>query len=577
MPESMPPESIPQPRQGRHLWRRLLIVVLAFLLLLGAVIASVYAGLYFGERDREARHQRIVQQHYSAGLEALNAGKYERAEAEFQYVLQLDPQNALAQHGLEEAKARLVVQPTPTSEAASSLADQLFAQAQEAYQAKKWTDAANTLTQLRALDPSYQEKTVEDMLFHSLYNAGMQFLDQDQLESGIFYLDQAVALRPLDADAVNQRNLAARYLEAQGYWGVDWKLCIQRFANLYNTHPDYRDVAQKLYKAYIAYADYLAEQGEMCPAETNYSQALRLYADPQIDQKRASASQVCLVATPTPISGTEQLMTPQPIAGFTSGRLAYPVFDSGNGVYDLFALYADGRILRVATNADQPWWEWGTGRVAYRDKATADIKMELPEEGVPLQLLPPGGQAWPTLSADGQRVAYASADETGTWYIYIANTNGEGTPRKLAPGWAPAWSRTGLLAYTGCDAEGQCGIFVDNPDDGQPGTRLTGSENDTAVSWAPAGNLMAYMSNVTGNWDIYLLNPQGGVQQFITDPSDDGLPVWSPDGGSLAFVSNRDGQWAIYIRPFNGQTVQRIVNLGTALPGWDNQRLSWSP
>ncbi len=565
-----------QPRQSHHLWRRLLILTLAFLILLGAVLASAYAGLYFGERDRETRHQQIVQQHYQAGLYALNNGKYERAEAEFQYVLQLDPQNTLAQRGIEEAQARLVVQPTPTSEAASSLADQLFSQAQESYRNKKWTDAANTLTQLRALDATYRQKTVEDMLFHSLYNAGMHYLEQDQLESGIFYLDQAVALRPLDADAVNQRNLAARYLEAQGYWGVDWKLCVQRFAALYNTHPDYRDVAKKLYQAYIAYADYLAGQGEMCPAETNYSQALRLYADPQVDQKRAAAAQTCLIATPTPISGTEQLITPQPIVGFTTGRLAYPVFDSAAGVYDLFALYSDGRILRVASNADQPWWEWGTGRMAYRDKSAGDIKMVLPEEGVPLQLLAPGGQAWPTLSADGQRVAYAAA-VNGTWYIYIANTNGEGTPRQLAPGWAPSWSRTGLLAYTGCDAEGQCGIIVDNPDDAQPGTRLTGSENDTAVSWAPAGNLMAYMSNVTGNWDIYLLSPQGGVQQFVTAPSDDGLPAWSPDGGSIAFVSNRDGQWAIYIRALNSPTAQRIVNLGSTLPGWDNQRLSWSP
>ena len=98
------------------------------------------------------------------------------------------------------------------------------------------------------------------------------------------------------------------------------------------------------------------------------------------------------------------------------------------------------------------------------------------------------------------------------------------------PGWAPAWSPTGLLAYTGCDATGDCGIVLDNPDDDQPGTLLTHSENDTAVSWAPGGNLMTYMTNVTGNWDIILLNPQGGVQQLTSDASNEGLPVWSPDG-----------------------------------------------
>lgn len=98
-----------------------------------------------------------------------------------------------------------------------------------------------------------------------------------------------------------------------------------------------------------------------------------------------------------------------------------------------------------------------------------------------------------------------------------------------------------------------------------------------AVSWAPAGNLLAYMSNVTGNWDLYILSPEGGVQQWTTDPSDEMLPTWSPDGGNLAFVSNRDGNWAIYVRAFAGTEVQRILDLGSNMPGGENQRLSWAP
>ncbi len=82
-------------------------------------------------------------------------------------------------------------------------------------------------------------------------------------------------------------------------------------------------------------------------------------------------------------------------------------------------------------------------------------------------------------------------------------------------------SRSGLLAYTGCDDQGQCGIIVDNPDDGVPGGRLTGSDSDAAVTWSPDGNMMAYMGNVTGNWDLFLLSPQGGVQQLTTDVSDE--------------------------------------------------------
>jgi tetratricopeptide (TPR) repeat protein len=563
-------------RSPRRLVHFLLIVLLALVFFVGVLAVSAYAGLYYGERDRQTARLDVVQTHYTAGLQALNDGRFERAVAEFQYVLQLDPEHALAEQGLTEARARLAVKPTPTLEAVVSLSEQLLDQARVSFDQEDWVATARTLTQLRALDPDYDRETVEDMLFTSLYNAGIAFLEEDVLEVGISNLDQAIALRPLDANAVNQRNLAARYLDALNYWGVDWELCIEHFTALYATSPDYKDVAQRVYQAYLAYADYFAAQGEMCPAEMQYAQALRLYADPTIDQKRADAAQVCLIATPTPLDGVTPHLTPQPVPGFTYGRLAYPVYNSASDGYDIYALYADGRILRAAIGADQPWWELGTGRMAYRDKVAGGVKMVLPEEGIPLQLLASLGQAWPTLSPDSRRVVYAIATN-GTWAIYVANSDGSGEARQLGSGWSPAWGASGLLAYTGCDAAGTCGITLDNPDDDQPGTRLTGNENDVAVSWAPGGNMMAYMTNVTGNWDIILLNPQGCVQQVTFDASDEGLPVWSPDGGRLAFVSNRDGNWAIYVMQLDGQNVQRVLDLGASLPGWENQRLSWVP
>ncbi len=556
---------------------RLLLTLLALVLFVGVLAASAYAGIYVGERDRQARREAVIESHYQAGIEALNAGNQERAVAEFKYVLQLKPDHTLAEQGLAEANTRLQVKPTPTLEAVISMAEQLLMQAEAAYEAEDWVSAARTLTQLRALDPEYEQAQVEEMLFTSLYNAGTHYLEEDNLEVGISYLDQAIALRPLDADVVNQRNLAARYLDALNYWGVDWELCIERFKALQAIAPDYKDVTQRIYRAYIAYGDSLVAQGESCPAEMQYSQALRMYTDPSLEDKRAEAAQVCLVATPVPISGTMPIQTPQPIEGFANGRLAYPVYNQQMGNYVLYALYADGRIIRVADRADQPSWEWNTGRLVYRDRTTNAIRLILPEEGVPLDLIPPNGQAWPSLSPDSRRLAYAVPGADGVWSVVVANTDGTGEPRSLGVGWAPSWGRNGLLAYTGCVSDGTCGIIVDNPDDDQPGTKLTGSEQDMAVSWAPGGNMMAYMSDVTGNWDLFLLNPEGGVQQLTSESSADGLPVWSPDGSQIAFVSNRNGSWAIYVLSLAGGPPKRLMDLGATFPGWENQRLSWAP
>jgi tetratricopeptide (TPR) repeat protein len=572
--EKRDPETAAKPR---HLWRKLLLSLLAIVVFVAVLAGSAYYGIYMGERDRQMRREAVIEQHYQAGITALNDGRFERAVSEFEYVLTIDGNNALARQGLTEARTRLEVKPTPTLEAAVSLAEQLLMEAEAAYEQQDWVSTARTLAQLRALDPDFAQERVETMLFDSLYHAGIAYLDQDLLEVGISYLDQAIALRPLDADVVARRNLAVRYLDALNYWGVDWELCIDRFEALATTAPDYKDVTQRLYRAYIEYGDYLASQGELCPAEIQYSHALRMVADPALEDKRARAAETCLIATPVPVDGAAPALTPQPITGFTSGRLAYPVYNSATGAFDLYALYADGRIIAVARSADQPWWEWNTGRVAYRDHGAGAVQMELPEEGVPLQILPPAQQAWPTLSPDSQRIAYAIQEPDGTWAIYIANTNGVGEPERLASGWAPAWGRSGLLAYTGCDAEGNCGIIVTNPDDGQPGGRLTGSADDSAVSWAPGGNMMAYMTKVTGNWDLFLLNPQGGVEQLTTESSNEGLPAWSPDGSRLAFVSDRSGSWAIYIIDLNSRETWQILDLGAAFPGIENQRLSWAP
>ncbi len=574
--DATPPAAVKRPLFKSSLWRILLVILVAVIVFVAIQMASAYAGLHYGELDREARRQEVIQEHYDAGLKDLNDGRYERAAAEFAYILQLDPENALAEQGAAEARARLVVKPTPTMEVVSSMTEQLLGDAKNSYTAKDWVATARTLTQLRALDLNYEQAAVEEMLFTSLYNAGTAFLGEDRLEEGISYLDQAIALRPLNADVVDQRNLAARYLDALNYWGVDWPLCIEGFEALYATHPAYKDVAQRLYQAYLTYAEYYATQGEMCPAEIQYTQALRLFSDAQVDQKRATAAQTCLSATPAPLNGTGIQLTPQAVAGFTMGRLAYPIFNAETEMYDVYALYADGRILKVASGADQPWWERGTGRAIYRDRNSGGVGMVLPEEGVPMQLLTPGWQAWPTFSPDSLRIAYATADAAGVWSIYIANSNNSGEPALLASGWAPAWGASGALAYTGCDATA-CGIIVDTPDDGLPGTRLTSSEGDSAASWAPGGNMLAYMSNVAGNWDIFLLNPSGGVQQITADASNEGMPAWSPDGSRIAFVSDRGGSWAIYVMQTDGQNVQRILDLGISLPGWDNQRLSWAP
>ena len=560
------------------LWVLILVLLLAL-----SAIAAVYWGVRQGERQKVEQRLQAAEEHYRVGLQRLDEGEHYLAIAEFEYVLELNPEHAYAQQGIDEAEARvkrLAVLPTPTSETYELVADDLYQAALVEYEAGRWEDAVAELTQLRVFDPTHRREEVEDMLFTSLYNAGLASLEEDRFEEGIFYLDQAVALRPLDEEALAQRSLAIQYMTALGYWGVDWEVCIARFGQLVATAPNYKDVFQRLYRAHVTYGNAWYDQGEMCPAEEQYTLALQLLTDPTVEEKRAEAVEICLVATPTPvgpITGTQPIMLEAPPPGFNTGQLAYPIYNGQTGVYDIYVLSQGGRLVRMAAGGDQPWWWGGSGTLMFRDRIAGSVALLEAGAGTPYQLASGAGVAWPSFSPDGTRITYAAQDEAGKWHIYLGLSDGSVEATSHADGKGPIWGPTGLLAWTGCEISGACGIFVDNPDDDQPAQRLTASSNDIGLNWAPNGELLAYMSNVTGNWDVYLLSISGGVARLTDDPAADGLPAWAPDGSGLAFVSNRDETWGVYLMGPNGQDPHKILSLGPNLPDWTLQRLSWGP
>jgi Tol biopolymer transport system component len=106
-------------------------------------------------------------------------------------------------------------------------------------------------------------------------------------------------------------------------------------------------------------------------------------------------------------------------------------------------------------------------------------------------------------------------------------------------------------------------------------------------AWSPDGSLLAFASNRSGNFEIYVRRLSGGQEVNVSnDPGNDFQPAFSPDGNSLAFVSTRSSRTDmtrygmafgeefrtfggdVWVMPALGGHAHRVAEDGNA-PAWD--------
>jgi len=96
------------------------------------------------------------------------------------------------------------------------------------------------------------------------------------------------------------------------------------------------------------------------------------------------------------------------------------------------------------------------------------------------------------------------------------------------------------------------------------------------TTWSPDGKQIAFVSNLSGRNNIWLVPASGGwpMQLTISDQRQ-AQPAWSPDGTWIAYMSDHDGneQWDIFlVSPKTGD----VVNL-TVSPESAEEGPAWSP
>ena len=106
--------------------------------------------------------------------------------------------------------------------------------------------------------------------------------------------------------------------------------------------------------------------------------------------------------------------------------------------------------------------------------------------------------------------------------------------------------------------------------------RLYMTRSVGATAWSPDGKTIAFVSNLSGRNNLWLVPAEGGwpTQLTVSDQRQTS-PTWSPDGKWIAYISDYDGdeQWDIFfVSPKTGQ-VLNITNTREI----SEESPTWSP
>jgi dipeptidyl aminopeptidase/acylaminoacyl peptidase len=103
-------------------------------------------------------------------------------------------------------------------------------------------------------------------------------------------------------------------------------------------------------------------------------------------------------------------------------------------------------------------------------------------------------------------------------------------------------------------------------------------------TWSPDGKQVAFISNISGRNNLWLVPAAGGwpTQLTISDQRQT-QPVWSPDGNWIAYMSDNNGdeQWNIFlVSPKTGEVTNLTTSPDSAAidPAWspDSQKLAYA-
>ncbi|MFN8439144.1 MAG: tetratricopeptide repeat protein [Caldilineaceae bacterium] len=445
----------------------------------------------------EAEKQLALAAKYDQAIAALDGGKNEEGLSLLTELQTLSPGYKDVTQRIEQAQARVK-------------AAKLFVQAEASYAAQEWQTAVAQYEELRAADSTYESDTVVDRTAEIYLLLGQQAVSQrpispDELTGIQEYFRKVLRLKTGDETARTESDLLDKYLlGARSLTQGNLEQAVSNLKEVYDTRPQYLGglLVDQLYTTLLALGDRAQTGGDYQSALNYYREAMNLpVADKSLAVRNVTKVSVAMAPTPTPTP--EPTATPQPASGPSS---AYAGGGGGGG---------DESGLGFAI-ADKPLSAYKGWLLFERDGSYYIMK------------------------TDGSSQMIAPA-EAGEKYDQLYNKRE----------WSPDGKNQAYVGknWDGSDKADIWKFRADLPENWRRNFEMRtapGLQYDPA--WSPRNDLVAFVSNETGNDEIWIMDLEGKNARQLTKNSWewDKHPTWTADGSRLIFFSNRTGKAQIW-------------------------------
>lgn len=191
--------------------------------------------------------------------------------------------------------------------------------------------------------------------------------------------------------------------------------------------------------------------------------------------------------------------------------------------------------------------------------------------------LQPKSYVIPRVSPDGTRIAVSAQEAVGR-DIWICNLEDASQTRLTfdkREDWHPIWSRDGKNVVFSSGRDGVLNLYMKAADGTGEVKRITTSEHHQwPHTWSGDGKELVYVEGgLDTGYDIWAVPVDGSAppRPMLQTPTNENNPDISPDGKWIAYQSNESGQYEIYIQDYPGFTGKWQVSES------GGNQVRWSP